>query len=118
MRIERHEARAALLDLVRSEMPRRQNRSANRSMKVTVFNQRFPTDALPPIVALIDEYTLLIRMRGKKERDSVAQDLMILVAAAHSVGIHLILATQRPSGAIVQLQAPLMDDLCGAVSPD
>jgi len=37
-------------------MPRRQNLIANRSMKVKLFNQRYPHEALPPIVALIDEY--------------------------------------------------------------
>jgi hypothetical protein len=99
--IERNEARDALLELVRNEMPRRQNLIANRSMKVKVFNQRFPSEALPPIVALIDEYALLVSMMDKKEREAFEQDLMILAAAARSVGIHLVLATQRPSADIV-----------------
>lgn len=99
--IERNEARDALLELVREEMPRRQNLIANRSMKVKVFNQRFPDEALPPIVALIDEYALLVSMMDKKEREAFEQDLMILAAAARSVGIHLVLATQRPSADIV-----------------
>jgi len=99
--IEHNEARDALLELVRNEMPRRQNVIANRSMKVKVFNQRFPDEALPPIVALIDEYALLVSMMDKKEREAFEQDLMILAAAARSVGIHLVLATQRPSADIV-----------------
>jgi hypothetical protein len=99
--VERTEARDALLELVRSEMPRRQEVIANRSMKVKLFNQRFPNEALPPIVALIDEYALLISMMDKKERESFEQDLMVLAAAARSVGIHLVLATQRPSADVV-----------------
>jgi hypothetical protein len=99
--VERNEARDALLELVRSEMPRRQNLIANRSMKVKLFNQRYPEEALPPIVALIDEYALLVSMMDKKEREAFEQDLMILAAAARSVGIHLVLATQRPSADIV-----------------
>jgi len=99
--IERNEARDALLELVRVEMPRRQNLIANRSLKVKLFNQRYPDEALPPIVALIDEYALLVSMMDKKERESFEQDLMILAAAARSVGIHLVLATQRPSADIV-----------------
>jgi hypothetical protein len=99
--IDRSEARDALLELVRSEMPRRQDLIANRSMKVKLFNQRYPDEALPPIVALIDEYALLVSMMDKKERESFEQDLMILAAAARSVGIHLVLATQRPSADIV-----------------
>jgi hypothetical protein len=99
--VDRNEARDALLELVRTEMPRRQNLIANRSMKVKLFNQRFPAEALPPIVALIDEYALLVSMMDKKEREAFEQDLMILAAAARSVGIHLVLATQRPSADIV-----------------
>jgi DNA segregation ATPase FtsK/SpoIIIE-like protein len=99
--VERNEARDALLELVRGEMPRRQNLIANRSLKVKLFNQRYPDEALPPIVALIDEYALLVSMMDKKERESFEQDLMILAAAAHSVGIHLVLATQRSSADIV-----------------
>ncbi len=99
--IERNEARDALLELVRVEMPRRQDLIANRSMKVKLFNQRYPDEALPPIVALIDEYALLVSMMDKRERESFEQDLMILAAAARSVGIHLVLATQRPSADIV-----------------
>jgi hypothetical protein len=99
--VERNEARDALLELVRAEMPRRQNLIANRSLKVKLFNQRYPDEALPPIVALIDEYALLVSMMDKKEREAFEQDLMILAAAARSVGIHLVLATQRPSADIV-----------------
>jgi len=72
-----------------------------RSLKVKLFNQRYPEEALPPIVALIDEYALLVSMMDKKERESFEQDLMILAAAARSVSIHLVLATQRPSADIV-----------------
>lgn len=76
-------------------------KAAFYSMKVKVFNQRFPDEALPPIVALIDEYALLVSMMDKKKREAFEQDLMILAAAARSVGIHLVLATQRPSADIV-----------------
>ena len=100
--IERNEARDALLELVRVEMPRRQDLLASRRItKVKLFNQRYPDEALPPIVALIDEYALLVSMMSKKERESFEQDLMILASAARSVSIHLVLATQRPSADIV-----------------
>jgi DNA segregation ATPase FtsK/SpoIIIE-like protein len=82
-------------------MRRRQDVIANRSFKIKDFNERFPDEALAPIVALIDEYALLVSMMDKKERDAFEQDLMILAAAARSVGIHLVLATQRPSADIV-----------------
>jgi hypothetical protein len=100
--IERNEARDTLLELVRVEMPRRQDLLASRkTTKIKLFNQRYPDEALPPIVALIDEYALLVSMMSKKERESFEQDLMILASAARSVSIHLVLATQRPSADIV-----------------
>jgi hypothetical protein len=100
--IERDEARDTLLELVRVEMSRRQDLLADhKTTKVKLFNQRYPDEALPPIVALIDEYALLVSMMSKKERESFEQDLMILASAARSVSIHLVLATQRPSADIV-----------------
>lgn len=98
---DRNEARDALLELVQAEMPRRQDLIAHRSTKIKIFNQRYPDEALPPIVALIDEYALLVSMMNRKAREAFEQDLMILAAAARSVGIHLVLATQRPSADIV-----------------
>jgi DNA segregation ATPase FtsK/SpoIIIE-like protein len=100
--IDQKEARDVLLELVRSEMPRRQDILASRKItKVKLFNHYYPNEALSPIVALIDEYALLISMMSRKEREAFEQDLMILASAARSVSIHLVLATQRPSADIV-----------------
>jgi hypothetical protein len=98
---DQEEARDRLLDLVRSEMPRRQKIMAGRSLRVKDFNSRYPDEALPPIVAIIDEYAQLISIMAKRERESFERDLMSLAAVARSTGIHLILATQRPSADVV-----------------
>jgi len=95
------EARDALLELVRSEMPRRQQLMRGRSLKIKEFNRRFPAEALPPIVAMIDEYAQLLSIMPKREQDGFERDLMSLAAVARSTGIHLILATQRPSVNVV-----------------
>lgn len=95
------EAREALLELVRVEMPRRQQLIRGRSMKVKDFNRRYPDEALPPIVALIDEYAQLMTLLPKKEGEQFERDLMSLGAVARSVSIHLVLATQRPSADVV-----------------
>lgn len=94
-------ARDILLDLVRNEMPRRQQLMKGRSLKIKDFNRRFPEEALPPIVALIDEYAQLLSIMTKKDAESFERDLMSLAAVARSTGIHLILATQRPSVNVV-----------------
>ncbi len=99
--VEIRAACEALLELARGEMPRRQRVIANRSMKIKTFNQRFPEEALPPIVALVDEYHLLKSQMDKKEQEAFEQQLSILAAAARSVGIHLVVATQRPSADVL-----------------
>ncbi len=95
-------AREALLELARREMPHRQQALKNRGvMKIKKFNQRYPAEALPPIVAIIDEYALLKSQMDKKEQEAFEQDLSKLAAAARSVGIHLVVATQRPSADVI-----------------
>lgn len=99
--LEKEEARDKLLELVHTEMPRRQQIMAKRSLRLKDFNKRFPTEALPPIVAIIDEYAQLLSIMNKSQRDAFERDLMSLAAVARSTGIHLIVATQRPSADVV-----------------
>lgn len=98
---DKEEARALLLNLVQEEMVNRQKIMSGRSLRIKDFNQRFPNEALPLIVAVIDEYAQLVSVMSKRERDTFEQDLMSLAAVARSTGIHLILATQRPSADVV-----------------
>jgi DNA segregation ATPase FtsK/SpoIIIE-like protein len=95
------EARDALLGLVHEEMPRRQLLMAGRSLRVKDFNRRYPQETLKAIVAVIDEYAQLISVMGRAERETFERDLMSLAQVARSTGIHLVLATQRPSADIV-----------------
>lgn len=99
--LEKEEARDKLLELVHTELPRRQNIMAKRSLRLKDFNKRFPGEALPPIVAIIDEYAQLLSIMNKGQRDAFERDLMSLAAVARSTGIHLIIATQRPSADVV-----------------
>ncbi len=52
-----------------------------------------PLDKLPQIVIIIDEYSDLMMTVGKKIEQSIAR----IAQKARAAGIHLILATQRPS---------------------
>lgn len=98
---EQREAKEALLELAKREMSRRQQIMGGRSLKIKQFNLDYPDEALPSIVALIDEYHLLISHMDRREREAFEQYLNILAAAARSVGIHLVVATQRPSADII-----------------
>ena len=57
------------------------------------YNAQNPVDALPFIVVVIDELADLMMVGGKKIEELIAR----LAQKARAAGIHLVLATQRPS---------------------
>ena len=79
------ERRYSLLDA----MGVRDIRSYNR--KIT--EKSMATDRLPYIVVIIDEFADLMATTGKELESTLAR----LAAMSRAVGIHLVLATQRPS---------------------
>ncbi|MBE6353392.1 DNA translocase FtsK [Treponema sp.] len=58
-----------------------------------IQEQHIATEKLPYIVVVIDEFADLMATTGKQLEQSVAR----LAAKARAIGIHLVLATQRPS---------------------
>lgn len=79
------EQRYALLD----SMGVRDIRSYNKK----IIRNRIATKKLPYIVVVVDEFADLIATSGKELESILAR----LAAMARAVGIHLVLATQRPS---------------------
>ena len=79
------ERRYALLD----NMGVRDIKTFNAKIKA----ERIATEALPYIVIIIDEFADLMATSGKELEATVAR----LCAMSRAVGIHLVLATQRPS---------------------
>lgn len=66
--------------------------------EITSYNKRIverniATEKLPYIVVIIDEFADLMATTGKELESTVAR----LAAMSRAVGIHLVLATQRPS---------------------
>lgn len=68
---------------------------------VKSYNQRYPDKKIAPIVVVIDEFADLSDVMEKAEREQFDQNLRRLAQRARNVGIHLILATQRPTADIV-----------------
>lgn len=79
------ERRYSLLDA----MGVRDIRSFNRK----IAEKNMATDRLPYIVVVIDEFADLMATTGKELESTLAR----LAAMSRAVGIHLVLATQRPS---------------------
>jgi S-DNA-T family DNA segregation ATPase FtsK/SpoIIIE len=79
------ERRYSLLD----SLGVRDIRSYNRRVKT----RRLATQQLPYIVIIVDEFADLMATSGKEMESTIAR----LAAMSRAVGLHLVLATQRPS---------------------
>ena len=98
--VEPHEAKAVLNWAVH-EMEERYKLLASHTVRnVTAYNaiENLPDDErLPFIVIVVDELADLIMREGRKVEDPVVK----IAQKARAVGIHLVLATQRPSVNVV-----------------
>lgn len=78
------------------------------------FEQRFPVDAPPSLVIVIDEFAALAR-----EVPEFVEGVVDLAQRGRSLGLHLILATQRPSGVVNEnIRANTNIRVCLRVSND
>ena len=96
--VEPHEAKAALNWAVH-EMEERYKLLAGRTVRnIAGYNDKVAPDArLPFVVLIIDELADLIMREGRKVEDPIVK----IAQKARAVGIHLVLATQRPSVNVV-----------------
>jgi DNA segregation ATPase FtsK/SpoIIIE-like protein len=56
---------------------------------------------IPRVVIAVDEFAELLLSGGKKQRDEFEQSFIRIAAVGRAAGVHLILATQRPSRQVV-----------------
>jgi DNA segregation ATPase FtsK/SpoIIIE, S-DNA-T family len=103
--VEPNEAKAVLNWAVREMEDRYKLLAAHGVRNITGFNARPEVDGasadgaarMPFIVLIIDELADLIMREGRKVEDPVVK----IAQKARAVGIHLVLATQRPSVNVV-----------------
>ncbi len=82
------------LKSVEKEMDLRYDRLAKAGVRnIKDFNAKFPDEALPYIVVIIDELADMMITAGRDVEEPIAR----LAQLARAVGIHLVVATQRPS---------------------
>lgn len=72
-----------------------------RVTKLSQYNERNPSQPLAPIVVVVDEYADLVDVMDKTERATFEREFRRLAQRARSIGIHLVISTQRPSADIV-----------------
>lgn len=98
--VEPDEAKSVLIWAV-NEMEDRYKKLAGRTVRnVAAYNALTsiaPEDKLPYVVIIIDELADLIMREGRKVEDPIVK----IAQKARAVGIHLVLATQRPSVNVV-----------------
>jgi S-DNA-T family DNA segregation ATPase FtsK/SpoIIIE len=98
--VEAHQARAALGWAVAQMEDRYRLLAARGERNIAAFNASDrvdPGERLPYLVVVIDELADLMMREGRKVEDPIVK----LAQKARAVGIHLVLATQRPSVNVV-----------------
>jgi hypothetical protein len=98
--IESEEAADLFDRIVDEEIPRRMNAlGQSGSVDIGEHNER-SDEPIKPLVVLIDEYADLIDGLGDAS-DDFEKNVRRIAQKARSLGIHLVIATQRPSAKII-----------------
>ncbi|HSP03077.1 MAG TPA: FtsK/SpoIIIE domain-containing protein, partial [Acidimicrobiales bacterium] len=87
-------SRRALTSL-RAELDRRMRLMEGRAKDLAEMLEHHPDDAPPSLVIVVDEFATLV-----KEVPEFVAGVVDIAQRGRSLGIHLILATQRPSGSV------------------
>jgi DNA segregation ATPase FtsK/SpoIIIE-like protein len=68
---------------------------------IKAYNLAHPKHVIRPLVVVIDEYADLVSVLSKKEKEEFERVISRLTARGRNVGIHMIIATQRPTADVV-----------------
>ncbi len=86
------------LELVIEEMEKRYKKMSEKFVRnIGEYNEKFPNNKLPYIVVVIDELADLMITSSKV----IEQSIIRITQKARAAGIHMIIATQRPSVDII-----------------
>ena len=106
---------SSVLNWAVQEMEKRYSIFANHGVRdIKSFNRRYPEEKLPLIVIVIDELADLMMVSPKDVEDAICR----ILQKARAAGIHMILATQRPSVNVITgiIKANLPSRISFAVS--
>ncbi|HWL38319.1 MAG TPA: FtsK/SpoIIIE domain-containing protein [Frankiaceae bacterium] len=80
---------------IRAELRHRVSGFAGKAKDLREMREKFPDEAPPSLVIVVDEFATLV-----KELPDFVAGLVDIAQRGRSYGVHLILATQRPSAAV------------------
>ena len=106
---------SSVLNWAVQEMEKRYSIFANHGVRdIKSFNRRYTQEKLPLIVIVIDELADLMMVSPKDVEDAICR----ILQKARAAGIHMILATQRPSVNVITgiIKANLPSRISFAVS--
>lgn len=95
---------SAVLSLLRdliAEMTRRNGLLGEAGADSLVDYRRKTGRKLPRLVMVVDEFAELLLFGGRRQRDAFEEGFIRIAAVGRAAGIHLMLATQRPSRKVV-----------------
>lgn len=72
-----------------------------RHRDIKSYNIAHPKNPIRPLIVVIDEYADLVAVLPKKEREQFDIVISRLAARGRNVGIHLVIATQRPTADVI-----------------
>ncbi|MBE2202326.1 MAG: hypothetical protein IAE79_27190 [Anaerolinea sp.] len=72
-----------------------------RCPNILEYNRRHPEQQLPWLVVVIDEFADIMLSLDTKERSAFEKQINRLAATGRAVGIHLVIATQRPTTDVI-----------------
>ena len=65
------------------------------------YNRRFPSQPIPWLVIVVDEFADIMLTLARQERETFERQIGRLAAIGRAKGIHLVLATQRPTTDVI-----------------
>ncbi len=99
---EPEEAVEVLNDLLATELPRRTALLRQHGCRdIHEYRQLGLSEPLPFTIVIIDEFADLIQSLGTKDRKQFEENVGRLAQRTRSVGIHLVVATQRPDMKVI-----------------
>lgn len=99
--IDNPEQALQCLEELVAEIHRRASMMRLKAKELSDWNKKFPEQAMPRIIVIIDEFAELMSASGPEVRKATEGYMIRLNNLGRSVGIHTIIATQRPSSKVL-----------------